>query len=105
MSLAVLSPSRAQNPGLTQQKPVVNRGLALISHVAVEKFVSERQKMTENFRRDEKGRVVPQTPTLRIRSHTQTARYLTMHCARLHDLVIGTIIQDTQVNVVVEIDA
>jgi len=39
------------------------------------------------------------TPTLRVKKHEQTTRYLSTHCASLHDLVVGTVTRGTQTGV------
>ena len=66
----------------------------------VKVFLAEREAATRTIK-DGK----PVTPTLRWATHENTARYLNLHCAALHNLVIGTITKGTQLFVVVDIDA
>ena len=47
----------------------------------------------------EAGRLIPVTATLRHRTHEQNARYLEVHCAPLHELVIGTITRGNRLGV------
>ena len=61
----------------------------------VKVFLTERELMT---RKVIGGKAV--TPTLRLRTHEQSERYLTQHCQPLHRLVIGTVTQGAQAGVV-----
>jgi hypothetical protein len=52
----------------------------------VKVFLAEREEATRKIKNGK-----PVTPTLRVKTHEQTTRYLNTHCASLHDLVVGTV--------------
>ena len=58
-------------------------------------FLAEREEMTRKIRNGK-----PVTPKLRARTYNQSARYLTLHFAALHGLVVGTVTNGTQAGVV-----
>jgi hypothetical protein len=53
--------------------------------------LAEREEATRKIKN---GKAV--TPTLRVKTHEQTTRYLNTHCASLHGLVVGTVSNGTQ---------
>ena len=61
----------------------------------VEVFLAERELLTRRVRN---GKTV--TPTLRLRTHEASERFLRTYFAPLHHLVVGTVTRGAQVGVV-----